>query len=162
MIASIFARNQLMRLSSLPFFDRVDVVVFAEMLETLAAARTEAICKAAVDNLVADLQERPTIRDIQRAVIAENDAQQAPASQTFCEKCVNGKPPGWLHERQTVRGMMYEFSGRCRCQLMAQAPVKPAVPLAPAVQDNYIARLAADGELDFLDWTGSTEKKRRS
>lgn len=34
----------------------------------------------------------------------------------YCERCIHGRPQGWIYEKRMIRGLIYEFSGRCRCQ----------------------------------------------
>lgn len=34
----------------------------------------------------------------------------------YCERCINGRPQGWIYEKRLIRGLIYEFSGRCKCQ----------------------------------------------
>ncbi len=118
MLTESFARGQLMRLGALPYFNQIPAIVFAEMVTILRSSYTEDLCMAAITALQDDLGERPTVRDIRRAIVAQNDANPPGPmlAGKFCERCVSGRPQGWIYEKRFVKGNPYEFSGRCKCQ----------------------------------------------
>lgn len=92
MISETFARNQLMRLSGLPYFDKLASVVFADLVSALRQSDSEELCRKAVENLLEDLTERPTLSQVRGAVQSLKVANVQPAaSHDYCGRLVDGK-----------------------------------------------------------------------
>ena len=106
-----------MRLSGMPYFEQITSIVFAEMVAALRTAYTEAVCVSAIDELQVDLDQRPTVGQIKRAISSRNASEPPPEeNRGFCDRCGNGQPRGWITATQTVKGNEYTLSGRCKCQ----------------------------------------------
>ena len=112
MLSETFCRDQLMRLSGTPHFDKLTGRTLSDMVDVLKESASERICDEAVSNLQRDLDMRPTVADIRRAIDALNYVPYG----NFCDRCRDSKPSGWLYQKRLIKGKPYEFRGRCKCQ----------------------------------------------
>lgn len=116
------AATQLRRLGSLPYFGTITAEAFTDFVDTLADyAETVTEAKSAVDVLLSARRLPQTREDVVDAINAARGAATQRAEDTeghrgFCDRCREGRPPGWIYEKRLIKGNPYEFSGRCKCQ----------------------------------------------
>lgn len=127
-ITELQAAQQIDRLSGLPFFSSLSEAALNELNVAIAEeARDIDEARLAVSALLSDtgrsgnletnrVPSPGELRSWVRSQRSDNYDTPQPSNGSFCARCRDGRPPGWIHDRRIVRGNEYEFSGRCKCQ----------------------------------------------
>jgi len=124
------AAQQTERLSSLPYFSAIPESGKMELITAMAEeARSDDEARLAISALLADTGRAGNVETNRVPSPGElrlwlqsqrSDKYDTPdyirGDGRYCERCTNGRPQGWIYEKRMIRGLIYDFSGRCRCQ----------------------------------------------
>jgi len=125
MISEEFARQQVNRMQGLPYFGKIGQHGYAELVSVLVrTAKDEREAAEAISTLLTDEtrsgdreKERvPTPGELRQWVLAQRGPeveQPAPGDGRHCDRCRNGRPPGWVMTSRLSKGNYYEFWGKC-------------------------------------------------
>ena len=124
MISEEFARQQVNRMQGLPYFSKIGRPGYAELCSTLArTAQDEREAEAAISALLNDearsqnreMDKVPSPGELRQWVLSQRAApvEQQVSYGQHCDRCRNGRPPGWVTHMRTHRGQQYEYAGKC-------------------------------------------------